>query len=124
MIENYIPIRTSFWERFAQLLENPFRCWVAGHVAVQNPAPPMLNHEKTVERLEGHSWHREKIEGGDHLAVILQEGQPSLAGVGSTPNASQISCHAALRNDKAEFLKLTVDFGSSPMLVFLRQTSD
>jgi hypothetical protein len=39
-IEDHVPIRTSFGESFAQLLDNPIRCGVAGHVEVQNPAPP------------------------------------------------------------------------------------
>jgi hypothetical protein len=31
----------------------------------------MLNAEKAVEQSERHRGHREKVEGGDHLAMIL-----------------------------------------------------
>ena len=70
-IEDGISIWTRFGESLAQLLHDPFRCRVAGHVEVQNPAPPVLDHEKTVEQLERHRWHREEIECDDHLTMIL-----------------------------------------------------
>jgi hypothetical protein len=38
---------------------------------MQNPAPPVLDNEKAVEQLECHRRHREKVERGDHLAMIL-----------------------------------------------------
>jgi hypothetical protein len=69
--EDGIPIRTRLGEGLAQLLNDPLRSWVAGHVPVQNPAPSMLNAEKAVEQSERHRGHREKVEGGDHLAMIL-----------------------------------------------------
>jgi hypothetical protein len=77
VIEDHVPIRTSFGKSFAELLDNPIRCWVVGHIEVQNPAPPMLNYEKPAEQLECYRRHCEEIEGGDHLAMILQERQPA-----------------------------------------------
>jgi hypothetical protein len=70
-IEDGISIRTRFGKGLAQLLDDPFRCRVAGHVEVQNPATPMLDHEKAVKQLECSCWHDEEIESSDHLAMIL-----------------------------------------------------
>jgi hypothetical protein len=70
-IEDDVSIRASLGESLAQLLHDPLRCRVAGHVEVQNQAPPMLDHEKTVEQLEGHRWHREKIERRNDITMIL-----------------------------------------------------
>jgi hypothetical protein len=44
---------------------------VTGYVEVQNPASPVLDHEKAVKQLECHCRHGEEVEGGDHLAMIL-----------------------------------------------------
>ena len=41
-IEDGISIRTRFGESLAQLLDDPLRSRVAGHVEVQDPAPSML----------------------------------------------------------------------------------
>ena len=68
-IEDGISIWTRFGESLAQLLHDPFRCRVAGHVEVQNPAP--LDHKEAVQQLERHRWHREEIECDDHLTMIL-----------------------------------------------------
>jgi hypothetical protein len=70
-IEDGISIRTGFGESLAQLLNHPLRCRVVSHVEVQNPAPPVLDHEKAVEQLECLLSAREKVERGDHLAMIL-----------------------------------------------------
>src|SRR5580704_15128877 len=70
-IEDGISIRTRFGESLAQLLDHPLRCRVVSHVEVQNPTPPVLDHEKAIEQLECHCRHREKVERGDHLAMIL-----------------------------------------------------
>jgi hypothetical protein len=48
------------------------------------PAAPVLCHEKAIERLKRDRWHREKIQGDDYLAMILEETQPSLTWTGAT----------------------------------------
>jgi hypothetical protein len=70
-IEDDISIRACFGECLAQLLDHPFRCRVVSHIEVQNPAPPVLDHEKAVKQSKCHRRHREEIERGDHLAVIV-----------------------------------------------------
>jgi hypothetical protein len=48
-IEDGISIRTRFGESLAAVVDHPLRCRVVSHVEVQNPAPPVLDHEKAVE---------------------------------------------------------------------------
>jgi hypothetical protein len=115
---------TSLRERLAQLLDDPFGCWVAGHVEMQNPAPPVLDHKETVQQLECHRRHSEEIECGDHLAMILLERQPAPGTLTTTANALQIACHAPLRNNKTKLLKFAVDPRGSPIPVLLRQALD
>jgi hypothetical protein len=43
---------------------------------------PVRDDEEAVQQLEAHRWHREEVEGDDHLTVILVEKrQPSLTRV-------------------------------------------
>src|ERR1035437_9589193 len=72
----------------------------------------MLDHEEAVQQLEGHCRRGEEVAGGDHFGRILQERQPALGRVASTPNAWQIPGDASFRNDEAELLKLSVDLGA------------
>ena len=38
----------------------------------------MLDDEKAVQHTETQRGHGEQVEGGDHLAVVLEECQPAL----------------------------------------------
>ena len=60
-IEDGISIRTRFRECVAQLLDDPFRRRVVSHIETQNPALPVLDHEKAIEQLECHRWRREEV---------------------------------------------------------------
>jgi hypothetical protein len=57
----------------------------------------MLDYEEAIQELECQGGHREQVEGHDHLAVILEEGQPTLIGITMTTNAAQVSSHGAFR---------------------------
>jgi hypothetical protein len=52
---------------------------VSGHVEMQNLPPSVLDDEEAVQHVEGQRGHGEKVERGDHLLVIGEEGQPTLA---------------------------------------------
>jgi hypothetical protein len=41
-----------------------------GHVEVQYPAPPVLDHKEAVQQLERHRGHSEEVECGDDFAMI------------------------------------------------------
>ncbi len=64
----------------------------------------MIDDEEAVKHLEGHRRHREEVEGGDHLAVILEKCQPPLSRIATPPYALQITCHTPFGDDEAEFL--------------------
>src|SRR5262252_3544460 len=49
-----------------------------GGVEMQNAAPMMLDDEKAVQHTETQRGHGEEVEGGDHLAMVLEECQPAL----------------------------------------------
>jgi hypothetical protein len=62
--------------------------------------------------------------GGDHLAVILEESQPALAGVTAVPHSSQVPRHGSFGNLEAELLQLSVELGSASIEVLIRLASD
>src|SRR5215470_6788540 len=70
-VEDHIAVWASFRKGLAQLLDDPIRCRVAGHVAVENLAAPVLDDKEAVQQLERHCWHGEEIERDDRLAMIL-----------------------------------------------------
>ena len=74
-IEDRVAIRAGLWERLAQLLDDPRRRRVTGDVEMQDLPSPMLDDEEAVQQLERHRGHGEEVEGNDHLAMILEEGQ-------------------------------------------------
>ena len=82
---------------FPQLLNDPFRGRVLGHVEVQDFPAPVLDDEETVEELEGHRRHHEKVEGRDHLTVVVQESKPPLTRVTMAENGRRY--RATLRSE-------------------------
>lgn len=85
---------------------------------------PCCDHEKAVEQLKCHRRHREEVERSDHLAMVLQEGQPRLSRIAATPNAPQIPGDSPLRDNEAQLQQLAVDLSGTPVLVLFRQASD
>jgi hypothetical protein len=49
MVQNHVPVRLRFRESLPQLLLDPVGGGMCGHVEVQNPAAPMLDHKQTVQ---------------------------------------------------------------------------
>ena len=76
-IEDRVAIRAGLWERLAHLLDDPRRRRVTGDVEMQDLPSPMLDDEEALQQLERHRGHGEEVEGNDHLAMILEEGQRS-----------------------------------------------
>ncbi len=123
-VQDDITIWTRLGKRLPQLLDDPLRRRVSGHVEMQNPTPPMLDDEEAVEQLEDQRGHGEEVEGNDQLTVILEESLPAPAGINAAPQTAQIPRHGSFGNLEAELLKLSVDLGGSPVQVLLRQASD
>ena len=57
---------------------------------MQDPPPSVLDDEEAVQQVERHRRRRKEVEGGDTLAMVLEEGKPTLARVPSTMNSSKI----------------------------------
>ena len=119
VVEDYVSVRGSFGKRFAQLLDDPIRRRVLGHVAVQDPSSPMLDDEEAVQQLERQSGHGEEVEGRDHLAVVLQKGQPALARIALAANPAQIPSHGSFRDLETELLQFAVDLRCAPADILL-----
>ena len=68
------------WKRqgLSELLQNPIPRRMRGGVEMENAAPMMLDDEEAVQHTETQHGHDVKVEGGDHLAVVLEECQPAL----------------------------------------------
>ena len=113
-VQNYVSVWRSFGKRFAQLLDDPVSSWVTGDVEMQDPSSPMLDDEEAVQQLERHRGHGEEVEGHDHLAVVLEKGQPSLAGITLAAHPAQIPSHGSFRYFETELLELAVDFRCAP----------
>lgn len=123
-IEDGVAVRKRFRESLPQLLDDPLRSRVAGHVEVQNPAPSMLDHEETVQQPERHRRHREEIERGNRLPVILQKGEPPLSWIATAAERPKIPGYAPFREHETELLKFSVDPRGAPIRVLLCQASD
>ena len=70
-VQDGVPIGAGVGERFAQLLDHPFRRGMASDVKVQNFAAPMFDDEEAVEQLECDRRHRKEVERHDDLAMVL-----------------------------------------------------
>jgi hypothetical protein len=84
----------------------------------------VLDDEEAVQQFECHGWHREEVERRDHLALVLEKGQPAFAMVAPATNSPKIPGHTSFRDDEAELLQFAVDLGGSPVRVFFGQASD
>jgi len=94
------------WERqrLSELLHNPLACRVRGRVEVENAALMVLDDEEAVQHPEIQRGYGKEVEGGHHLAVILEECEPALhlGLVGLAAQSLQIARHSGLRNIKSE----------------------
>jgi len=91
-----------FRECFAQLLHNPSCSRMSGNVEVQDAAPSVLDDEEAVEQAERQRRHGEEVDGGGHLAMILEKGQPLPAWIATAANPSHISGDSPFRDFEAE----------------------
>ena len=123
-IQDDVPIWTGLRKGLPQLLHDPLRSGMLRYIAVENLAPFMLDDKEAIQYAERHGRHCEEVHCDDHLAMVLQEGQPFLIGVSATNNPAQISGYAPLGDAKAELLQFRVDFGNAPIGILVSQTAD
>ena len=72
------------------------------NVAVQDLASLVLDDKEKIQHSERHRWHGEEIEGSDYLAVILEKGEPILAGIPAPNHTTQISGHGSFHEGRAQ----------------------
>jgi len=65
----------------AQLQRNPNRLWTTSHVAVQDSAPVVGDHEEAIQNAKGEGRDGEEVYGGDGLAMVAEKRQPVLGEV-------------------------------------------
>jgi len=65
---------------------------------VQDAPAIMADDEETVDNAEGDRWDREEVHCCDRIAMISQEGAPSLSGFGISWSATRPSGNSALGN--------------------------
>ena len=87
-IKQDVTIRAGQWQSLAQLLDNPVGGRMFGAIEVQNSSSAAFNDKEAVESSKVQRRNRKEVEGGDHLAVVVQKRQPSLRFV-PVPSALQ-----------------------------------
>jgi len=106
------------WKRqgLSELLQNPIARRMRGGVEMENAAPMMLDDEEAVQHTEAQRGHGEKVEGRDHLAVVLEECLPALhlRFVGLARPLLQIARHGGFGNLKSELLQFPMDARRAP----------
>ncbi len=82
-VEDEVPRSVVERERLAELLHDPRRRGVLGHVEPKDASSAMRDHEPDVQDPERHHRDGEEVHGCDHVAVVAQERQPARHGVGT-----------------------------------------
>src|SRR5262245_53104916 len=123
-IEDGVTIRTSLGEGFTQLLHHPLGCRVSRHIEVQDRPASMLDDEETMQQSERHRWYGEEVESNDHLAMILQEGQPALTGIPAAMDSPQVASHGSLADDETQFQEFSVNLGCTPSCILFRHLAN
>ena len=94
-----------------------------GHIEVQNSASAVVDHEETVEQLEGDRGHGEEVHRGDSFAVVPQEGLPPLSSIARARSPpSEVAKDSAFGDLEAQLQWLTVDFRRAPRGILQRHS--
>src|SRR5215472_9759126 len=123
-IEDGVTIPTSLGEGFTQLLHHPLGCRVSRHIEVQDLPASMLDDEETMQQSERHRRYGEEVERNDHLAMILQEGQPALTGIPAAVDSPQVASHGSLADDETQFQEFSVNLGCTPSCILFRHLAN
>jgi hypothetical protein len=63
----------------------------------------MVDDKQAIEKVKLDGWDREEVECDDHLAMVLEEGQPVLRRIPTPANASEMTRHSPLADIKSKF---------------------
>jgi hypothetical protein len=84
----------------------------------------MMDNEEAVQHVERQRRHRKEVAGGNHVAVVAEEGHPPLDLVGVWSPSRHVPGYGPLRHLEAELEQLAVDFRGSPRDVLDRHPAD
>src|ERR1700730_1236347 len=102
------------WERFSQLLNNPFASRMPSDVEVQNAAAVVVDDEEAVKDAERNGRYREEIHCRDGFSMITQKREPSLYQLRISRSFAHPAGDRSLGSIKAKHKKLTVDARCAP----------
>src|ERR1700757_5233014 len=94
------------------------------NIAVQNPSSIMANNKEAVQQVEGDGRDREKIHGGDGLAMIPQKGEPAPPGVVASRSPAHPAGNAAFGNLEPEHDEFAMDARSTPGRILGHHSKD
>jgi hypothetical protein len=84
----------------------------------------MLDHEEAIQHFECERGHCKEVECDDHLAMVGEKGEPALARIATTLQASQISRDRALGDCEAELQQFAMDLRRAPVRILSRHAVD
>jgi hypothetical protein len=95
-------------------------------IEVENLTSVMLDDKEAVEHAERYRRNRKKVERGHHLAMVVEECQPTLRlrDVKTMLQPLQIARHRGFRNLESELQEFAVDARRPPRWVFAFQATD
>ena len=100
-------------EKFAELLDGPFRCRVIGDVGVEDPSGADFHRHKDVQHAEVGGDRGHEIAGHDGLRVVAHEDGPALIAGTAVRLAAEVLSHCSRRHSDAE---LEAEFVGDPFL--------
>ena len=104
-------------ECFSQLLNDLGARRMPRDVEMQNLPAMMAQDEKAVEHAESHSRHGKEVHGGDNLAMIPQECEPSLGWFGISRGAAHPPRNRSFGDIEAKHQQLSVNPRRTPRWV-------
>src|SRR5262249_34778197 len=114
MIEDQILVPSFVWKCLSQLLCNPVAGRLLANTAMQNTASVMGNDEEAVEHAKSKRGYGEKIHRGNHLAMILEEGLPSLSSLRVLGGALHPPRDRSLGNIETQLEQFAMDARCAP----------
>src|SRR5947209_11186866 len=124
MIQNHVPVGIGFRKSLPQLLHDPGGRRMAGNMAGQNPAPLVLDHEKTIQNPESQGGHGKEIHGYNGFSMIRQKSPPALLRIAAASPRPQRAGHRAFREGEAELPPFAMNLWCTPIRILSRHAAN
>ena len=86
-------------KRLAKLLQGPLRRWVGSHILVENSSCSQFHNHEYIQSAKGGRYHDEKVARHDHLAMVMDERQPTLLWIGLRPGPPLCKYFSTVRGE-------------------------